>query len=67
MRVAYVWSEQLQALSDDLPANLGRSSLVHGLIRALGLLEKAFVVEPDLSLGTPEVLQRYHDAEYVGE
>lgn len=36
---AYLWSPQLQRAADGLPANTGRSSLVHGLIRALGLLE----------------------------
>lgn len=38
-KVAYIWSQGLQDVCDDLPANPGRSSLVHGLIQALGSLE----------------------------
>ncbi|GMK55280.1 hypothetical protein CspeluHIS016_0203360 [Cutaneotrichosporon spelunceum] len=124
--VAYIWSAALQRAADELPANVGRSSLVHGLIRALGLLEnppddpdmvkeRAWdrggadgdgrrmngaerdgdqgedngeddgedddgdnteepthrpirgirVVPPDLSLGTPTELRRYHDPHYL--
>jgi hypothetical protein len=37
-RVAYVWSEELQNAADELPSNIGRSSVVHGLIQALDLL-----------------------------
>lgn len=37
-RVCYIWSEELQQVSDQLPANLGRSSRVHSLIRALDLI-----------------------------
>ena len=39
-RVAYIWSQELQDVSDQLPANIGRSSMVHGLIRALNYLEE---------------------------
>lgn len=35
----YVWSPELQLCADRLPANQGRSSLVHGLVQALGLLQ----------------------------
>ena len=41
-RVAYVWSQEMQDVAGDLPANIGRSSLVHGLVNALDLLH-----EPD--------------------
>lgn len=37
--VAYVWSPTLQDVADALPANVGRSSTVHGLIRALHLAD----------------------------
>ena len=37
-RVSYIWSEELQAVSDQLPSNIGRSSVVHDLIDAFGLL-----------------------------
>lgn len=82
MRVSYIWSEELQAIADKLPANIGRSSRVHSLIRALGLVQgqsteedeedhgktgKAAIVAPDISLGEPEQLRKYHDARYVGE
>jgi len=36
---AYIWSPALQAAADALPANKGRSSRVHSLIRALGLVQ----------------------------
>ncbi len=129
--VAYIWSAELQRAADRLPANVGRSSLVHGLVRALGLLENApddgekegavgeggndetsqttsdrahaqsgpsdeatkdedegeeeedevdeddegeeppirgiRVIPPDLSLGTPAELKRYHDQRYLGK
>ena len=38
-QVAYIWSQELQDVADCLPANAGRSSLVHGLIYALELLD----------------------------
>lgn len=67
--VSYIWSEELQRISDQLPSNLGRSSLVHDLHRALGLLddENVRVVEPDLELGSRERLVRYHDTSYIGK
>ncbi|KAK8864566.1 hypothetical protein IAR55_001816 [Kwoniella newhampshirensis] len=37
-RVAYIWSKELQDVADDLPSNVGRSSMVHGLVESLGLL-----------------------------
>lgn len=39
IRVSYLWSPSLQRLSDDLPSNVGRSSMVHDLIKSLGLLD----------------------------
>jgi hypothetical protein len=77
-RVAYIWFEQLEELANALPANLGRSSMVHSLINALGLVKRndldvaksddmrATVIAPDLRLGTAEALKKYHDAKYVG-
>ncbi|WVF71325.1 hypothetical protein IAT40_006128 [Kwoniella sp. CBS 6097] len=38
-RIAYVWSQELQDVCDDLPSNVGRSSMVHGLVRSLDLVE----------------------------
>ena len=69
MMISYIWSEPLQRVSDQLPSNLGRSSLVHDLHRAIGLLddENVRIVEPDLELGSRERLARYHDASYIGE
>lgn len=37
-RVSYIWSKQLQQVADQLPSNLGRSSVVHDLIHSFGLL-----------------------------
>ncbi|KAK4683692.1 hypothetical protein P7C73_g6540, partial [Tremellales sp. Uapishka_1] len=72
--VAYIWSQPLQEVADQLPANPDRSSVVHGLHRALGLLhdptsddelERAVIVAPDAQLASPAELRRYHDARYV--
>jgi hypothetical protein len=41
LRVAYIHSSRLQATADLLPSNIGRSSVVHNLIHALGLLDRA--------------------------
>ena len=76
-RVAYIHSPQLQAVADHLPANLGRSSIVHSLVRALDLLTdepepeasesgRAIVVPPEEELGSRDSLRRYHDQAYVG-
>ncbi|TXT08966.1 hypothetical protein VHUM_02440 [Vanrija humicola] len=74
---AYIWSPELQAAADALPANVGRSSAVHSLIRALGLLSDgggardgaasavARVVPPDPALGDAAELARYHARGYV--
>ncbi|WWC89170.1 uncharacterized protein L201_004088 [Kwoniella dendrophila CBS 6074] len=77
-RVSYIWSQELQDVSDDLPSNIGRSSMVHGLIKALELLDeiiedkahidnhpRAQVVAPDEDLGTGDCLLKYHDKEYI--
>lgn len=69
MTVAYVWSQEQQSIADQLPANVGRSSVVHSLVRSLGLLEEcngARVIAPDPTLGTRERLLRYHTPAYVG-
>ncbi|ORY32851.1 histone deacetylase 8 [Naematelia encephala] len=80
-RVQYVWSTALQAAADQLPANIGRSSIVHDLVFALDLVENA--VQPDQHLGSrdrqprgrvicPDLiyasfasLEKYHDKAYV--
>jgi histone deacetylase 1/2/histone deacetylase 8 len=37
--VAYIWSQELQDAADRLPANLGRSSMVHELVKSFDLLQ----------------------------
>ena len=66
--VQYVWSRQLQVLCDQLPANRQRSSLVHGLHHAVGLLglPSVAILQPDLSLGSPHQLTCYHTEQYIG-
>lgn len=79
-RIAYVHSDALRKVADQLPANIGRSSLVHSLISAYGLLgttgdglspdrqeasSTAAVIAPE-SAGKADLL-RYHDAAYVGK
>lgn len=44
-RVAYLWSEELMRVADQLPANQGRSRLVHGLVHGLGLVDLGSVEE----------------------
>lgn len=114
-RISYIWSKELQTAADQLPSNIGRSSVVHDLVEAFNLLNHdgnvthtisrrvngseegdivhnmdhredqtentqnalnsgtpaslgvgARVVAPDPSLGSPEMLKRYHDHKYVG-
>jgi len=114
-RISYIWSKELQTAADQLPSNIGRSSVVHDLVGAFDLLNHddnvkhtisqrvnvsedgdevhdinrredqmentqnalnsgtpaflgagARVVAPDPSLGSPEMLKRYHDHKYVG-
>lgn len=63
----YIWSSHLQTVSDQLPANLGRSSLIHDLHRATGLWDQMRIVQPDVELGTRERLEKYHSPGYLGE
>jgi hypothetical protein len=73
-KVAYIWSPTLQHVADQLPANIGRSSMVHALIVALDLLteirevelSRALITPPDPALCGPEQLRRYHSSAYVG-
>jgi len=51
-RVGYIWSKESQHVADCLPANPGRSSLVHGLIHTLDLLEEGDAIPIDLDLLT---------------
>lgn len=37
-RVSYIWSEELQHVADQLPSNIGRSTIVHDLAKSLDLL-----------------------------
>ena len=67
-RVAYLWSSALQDACDQLPCNLDRSTVVHDLHRAYGLLDSSnlTVYEPDVSLGDVGHLTRFHDRDYIG-
>lgn len=67
-RVAYIWSSDLQHACDQLPSNRSRSTVVHDLHRAFGLLDvgNLTVVEPDLALGDVGHLTRFHDRDYIG-
>lgn len=53
-RVAYLWSDELMGVADELPANQGRSRLVHGLISALGLVDLNNVQEYNSSSPPPD-------------
>jgi hypothetical protein len=66
-RVAYIWSQDLQTACDQLPCNKNRSTVVHDLHRAYGLLDDRILVEPDLELATVDRLTRFHDGAYIGE
>jgi hypothetical protein len=52
-RVVYIWSQAMQDAADALPANIGRSSMVHDLIHSLDLLEPA-PVATETDPRTPE-------------
>jgi hypothetical protein len=67
-RVAYIWSPDLQNACDQLPCNQDRSTVVHDLHRAFGLLDGSdlTIVQPDLSLGDVGHLTRFHDRNYIG-
>jgi hypothetical protein len=67
-RVAYIWSSALQDACDQLPCNRYRSTVVHDLHRAYGLLDGSdlTVYEPDLSLGDVGHLTRFHNRDYIG-
>ncbi|GAA5902591.1 hypothetical protein JCM6882_009325 [Rhodosporidiobolus microsporus] len=77
-RVAYIHSDELIEIADDLPANEGRASLVHQLCSAFALLDdgdtnedaggdedgvRATLVEP--LEASREELCRFHDAKYI--
>ncbi|KAJ1649756.1 hypothetical protein IWQ61_009252 [Dispira simplex] len=64
-RVAYVYSPEYAAVADLLPSNRGRSSVVHGLAKALGLLQHPRVDVVPPALATAEELKRFHSAEYI--
>lgn len=67
--VAYVSSPELREASDQLPSNIGRSSLVHGLIDSLDLISeqrqegKAWLVESLPAI--KKDLTRFHASDYV--
>lgn len=73
-RVAYIWSPELMAVADALPANQGRSRTVHGLVRALELVDFSKVEEytsapasrspsPDSEGQSPDVTDPVHQQE----
>jgi acetoin utilization deacetylase AcuC-like enzyme len=68
-RVAYVSSANLREAADQLPSNIGRSSLVHSLIDSLDLISedpekgKAWLV--DALPATKKDLTRFHASDYV--
>lgn len=68
MRVAYIWSRELQNACNELPCNIGRSSIVHELHRAYGLFDDdlLMVVEPNIELGDKRRLERFHGRDYIG-
>jgi hypothetical protein len=63
-RVAYIWSNELQVAADALPANLGRSTMVHNLIRSLDLLDDGSqpaekdLTECEASSGTTAIVRK---------
>ncbi|CCG81903.1 Histone deacetylase phd1 [Taphrina deformans PYCC 5710] len=63
--LGYCYSQALELASDQLPSNIGRSSMVHHLIAAYGLLShKNIVVLKTLPANKAE-LTAYHDAAFV--
>ncbi|KAI9224030.1 hypothetical protein BC828DRAFT_374452 [Blastocladiella britannica] len=64
--LALVYSPAASAVHDRLPSNLGRSSLVHGLIDALGIIKNrpsAIILRPQPA--TADQLGVFHSARYL--
>lgn len=64
-KVSLVCSEILTALSDGIPANVNRSSLVSLMISAYGLDEQCEILTPKPA--TRDQLTQFHDAGFVTE
>ncbi|KAL5031828.1 hypothetical protein BDV3_000052 [Batrachochytrium dendrobatidis] len=62
-KVGYVTRPELIAAADKLPSNRERSTLVHSLIKAYGLMERMDLVRPIPA--TKYDLEVFHSSEYV--
>lgn len=65
MKVGYAFSDELVLAADRLPSNVGRSSLVHGLVAAYGLLEAPNIVVLPVTAASRSELLAYHGKDYV--
>ncbi|RKP33537.1 histone deacetylase 8 [Dimargaris cristalligena] len=66
-KVAYIYSPDYARIADSLPANQGRSSLVHNLVKSFGLLDPPNVDVLKPMLAPPEELTRFHDQKFIGK
>ncbi|KAI3649475.1 hypothetical protein MP228_005107 [Amoeboaphelidium protococcarum] len=62
-RVAYIYSQRYNSLVDQLPQNINRASIVHGLIQAYSLDQKMQIIGHQH--GSMEDLCTFHDPDYV--
>ncbi|TPX46377.1 hypothetical protein SeMB42_g03719 [Synchytrium endobioticum] len=62
-RVGYLFSQELMNAADLLPANVGRSNLVHSLIHAYGLPGDMIPINPRPA--TLDQLLAFHDSGYL--
>lgn len=53
-RVVYVWSEDLERAANHLPSNIGRSSVVHDLVRSFDLLAAEDITQPERQGQSPK-------------
>ncbi|KAI8872944.1 Arginase/deacetylase [Ramicandelaber brevisporus] len=64
-KIIYVASKRSIAAADKLPANEGRSTLVHSLVSALGLLQHACVSVVPPPPASARDLCAFHTSEYI--
>lgn len=63
--LGYCYSQSLEQAADKLPSNIGRSSMVHRLIAAYGLLNHEKTVVLTTSPASVSELTAYHDPVFV--
>ena len=63
MKVAYLYSKEMESSCSRLPCHLNRSTLVHSLIKAYRLFSHMDIISPPKA--TKAELCEYHDSDYI--